>query len=405
MYKKIRWLSMAFLGLLLFSSCAMFAPNVSQGNNGDSSQSSSDERVEEGYSCTVSEGSSGVDFIIDFQGKKDITLLQITDTQLQDYYGARNSTRESQIRNAFFGGGLSKSHQIRAWRYVDEAVKKAQPDLIIATGDNIYGELDDDGGMWQEFCSVMDSYQIPWMVVFGNHDNESAKGVTWQVNQLYASEYCVFKQGEVTGNCNYNVLIRASGEPKYLFYMFDTNGCCERPNNYGEGLMPDNVDIAKIRQRAGVGSDQLNWFTSTAETAFDTYGEVPILTFLHIPPIQTYTALETKYPTTYHNVPFYATSDGDEGMSQEMAGGFTNPSLWHLMKDYGCTGIFMGHQHKIATSIVYDGIRLTYGLKTGTYDYHASEMLGATKISLLTEQQTFTVQYLYSDYAYNTNME
>ena len=40
----------------------------------------------------------------------------------------------------------------------------------------------------------------------------------------------------------------------------------------------------------------------------------------------------------------------------------------------------MGHDHVNDSSIEYEGIRLTYGVKVGTYDYHNQQ--GATKITI-----------------------
>lgn len=93
----------------------------------------------------------------------------------------------------------------------------AKPDLIIITGDVIYGETDDSGEVWKQLISVMDSFQIPWGFCFGNHDNESAKGVQWQVDTAMAAEYCCFAQGNVTGNSNYNILIEQEGEPLFIY--------------------------------------------------------------------------------------------------------------------------------------------------------------------------------------------
>jgi hypothetical protein len=65
--------------------------------------------------------------------------------------------------------------------------------------------------------------------------------------------------------------------------------------------------------------------------------------------------------------------------------------------------MFFGHEHDIATSIVYGGIRLTYGLKTGTYAYHDKNILGATKVTLDVSEKTFRVEHLFSNYDYDTN--
>ena len=69
-------------------------------------------------------------------------------------------------------------------------------------------------------------------------------------------------------------------------------------------------------------------------------------------------------------------------------------------KEVNCVGIFAGHQHKVATSTFYDGIRMTYGLKTGTGDYHDPALLGTTKITLREADNTFDVEYIFSDIEY-----
>ena len=52
------------------------------------------------------------------------------------------------------------------------------------------------------------------------------------------------------------------------------------------------------------------------------------------------------------------------------------------------------------TSIVYDGIRLTYGMKTGTYDYFHQDMLGSTLITLCDQDTSPIVEYLHSRLEY-----
>ena len=89
---------------------------------------------------------------------------------------------------------------------------------------------------------------------------------------------------------------------------------------------------------------------------------------------------------------------GDIGVAREVYGGFHELYFWTYAKSLKCIGIFVGHQHKIATSVVDDGIRITYGLKTGTYDYHSSDMLGSVKITL--SKADFNVEYLYSNIKY-----
>ena len=352
------------------------------------------------YVVTDAEGRNGVDLIIDYPAGKDLTILQLTDTQMQTMRDVRNENRRVQISNAFFSV-LPDDLEFRVFRYVDEAVEKTNPDLIVLTGDNIYGELDDYGRMWKQLIRRMDSYKIPWCVVFGNHDNESAKGVQWQVDQLLESEYCVFKQGDVSGNSNYNVLIRQGGDAKYLLYMLDSHGCTTKLHNPGESLMPDNPDIDKLVQTAGLRVDQVNWMYKSGKDIREIYGEIPSLMFMHIPPAEAAQVVHSTYGATVTQYPFVPDKEGDFGISYENIGGASGGRYWRYAKELDCIGIFVGHQHMVATSIVCEGIRLTYGLKTGTCDYHADSMLGSTKITLSETAGEMGVEYVFTELPYN----
>ena len=90
---------------------------------------------------------------------------------------------------------------------ITKLVNDKKPDLITLSGDNAWGYIS-----YLEVIEFIDSLGIPWAPVFGNHDNESLKGVDWQCRQLEAAEYCLFKQGDLTGNGNYSVGIVQGGK-------------------------------------------------------------------------------------------------------------------------------------------------------------------------------------------------
>ena len=58
----------------------------------------------------------------------------------------------------------------------------------------------------------------------------------------------------------------------------------------------------------------------------------------------------------------------------------------------GVDGVFVGHCHANNTSVLWNGIRWTYGLKTGQYDYHTPGQLGGTLITLW--DKAFTVTHI-----------
>ena len=347
-----------------------------------------------------------VDFTVDVETGKDIKILQIADIQIISLNGVRttpNNTRYNQVKGAFFtDDAASHDDYTRTFRYVEEGIEEAKPDLIVLTGDNIYGQTDDSGEDWLAICNFLDSYEIPWAVTFGNHDNESAKGVRWQIEQVEKSKYGIIKQGDVTGNANYTIGIRQGNTYKYIVYMIDTNGC-HTYSNPGEGMNHDNVDIKLIKQEAGIYSDQIEWMKETYKTYTEELNlALPTIICMHIPPIESLYAVSSVYFDTYGTFPLIPHRNGDMGISYEAFGGFVDGGkFWACAKFINCTDILMGHQHKIATSIAYDGIRLTYGLKTGTYDYHHEDLLGTTEITISKFNRKTSVRYLKSKLQYS----
>lgn len=355
----------------------------------------------------------GIDHVITVPEGRDITVLQVTDTQAMLYEGIRKSfldengdpyesdNRFNQVHNTFFASGITDTY-IRTWQYVEEGVRRTNPDIIVLTGDNIYGETDDEGKLWLEMIEVLDSFKIPWLCIFGNHDNESQKGVNWQVEAVQNSQYGYMKDGDLkNGNSNYTVGICQGGQLKYVFYMLDTNGCSTKPHNFGESLLPYNPDIADIEQKAGIFFSQRYWISECARK-IAAYGEnIPSLMFMHIPPIEAAYSVTDRYTDPYATWPFYPEREYDFGMATEPLGGFeSGGQFWAVAKEANCVGMFMGHQHNVATSTEYDGIRLTYGLKTGTADYHDPNILGTTKITISEADNTFSVEYIMSEIPY-----
>ncbi len=358
-------------------------------------------------------GYDGLDYLLEIPEGKDITILQITDAQAMLYQGIRKTfldeqgrsyrsdRRFQQVHNAFFTSGVTDVCT-RTWQYIEEGVKRTNPDILVLTGDNIYGETDDSGVLWQEMIDVLDSFEIPWLCTYGNHDNESQMGVHWQTQAVNRSKYGILKEGNLkNGNCNYTVGIKQGEALRYVFYMLDTNGCRLKPHNFGESLLPYNPDVADLQQTEGIYPDQLEWIKDCGRKISAYAPDIPAMMFMHIPPVEAYLSIADRYRDTYSQWPFYADRDGDMGIAMEAIGGIdTNGQLIKTAKEVNCVGIFAGHQHNVAVSTFYDGVRLTYGLKTGTGDYHDRKMLGTTKITIRESDLSFGVEYIFSEIEY-----
>ena len=190
-----------------------------------------------------------VDFLVDVEVGREPRILQITDTQIIESEQRRTDNRigaSDQLR-------WSKTRKNQnCYDYLEQIVGEFEPDLIILTGDIVYGEFDDSGRAFTDLIRFFDSLEVPWAPVFGNHDNESKKGVDWQCEQLEASEYCLFEQRTLTGNGNYTVGITQGGELKRVFFMLDSNGCSAASDTSKQN--------SHFKTSTGFGSDQIEWY-------------------------------------------------------------------------------------------------------------------------------------------------
>ncbi len=322
---------------------------------------------------------SDFDFLMNFNADKPFKILHLTDIQTIDITATRNPTRDRQIKGAYFKDGITDM-EIRAYRDIKALVERSKPDLIVLTGDNVYGEFDDNGKMWSEFVELMDSFKIPWAPVFGNHDNESEIGVRAQIKRLTESEFCLFSRGNVTGNSNYSIALSLAEEVKWILLCLDTNGChpVGNPNAPEEGIRETNRDIEMITQRADIYPDQIQWASKTLDGA-----DAPSLAFFHIPIHAFADACREKYGYQ-KGVPMNADAPGDQGrVIENFSDELDRENIFFdAMRERGMKGMFVGHQHNNFAVINWKGVKLVWGVKTGKCTYFVPGQTGGCEICL-----------------------
>lgn len=303
------------------------------------------------------------DFIVNVPVGRDPVVLQLTDTQIID--GAQVREGREGVSKTFYA---TKNIQKYCYDYVTEVIEKTNPDLILLTGDNVYGEFDDNGSVWTSFVNFMDSFEIPWAPIMGNHDNESRKGVDWQCEQLENAQYCLFEQKELTGNGNYSVGIAQGDELKRVFYMLDSNGC----GNASAETLANGHTTSKV----GFGQDQIEWYTKQIEILKEYSPETKISFAYHIQPAifaDAYAKYGFKEGQTSQDINIDLLpnkADGDFGLiGRDLKTEWDkNKKIYEGMKRLGVDSIFVGHEHCNSASVVYEGIRFQFGQKSSIYD-------------------------------------
>ena len=342
-----------------------------------------------------------IDFRLDFHLDRDIKILQITDMQPVDPSQQRYDGRLNYFPfNAPFTDKMKYESE---FYYLDKAIKDTNPDLIIITGDIVYGEFDDNGNNLTEFCNFMDKYKIPWAPIFGNHDNECKLGVTWQCNQFLNSKYCLFKRRELTGNGNYNIGIFNNDKLIRVIYMIDSNGVWHgKTYGYIDNYPPYNLD-EKIERRVGIFEDQRKYIYDTGKTIDKLNKDVVKKTiYTHIPPdfINKF-AFKKGYQSTDENrndelFNLGGTSlidNKDFGEKGEIIGGFESNELYNELKELSFDTMFVAHCHNNTLSIDCDGLRVSFGIKSSTYDYH--NKIGSLLFSV--SDDNYQIEHLFID--------
>ena len=287
------------------------------------------------------------DFTIEVEAGRDPIVLQLTDPQIME---------------------MDRVDQA-CYQYIREVITATNPDLIIITGDIIYGKFDDNGKALLSFINFMESFEIPWAPIFGNHDNESNMGADWQCKQLENAQHCLFEQKKLTGNGNYSVAIAQGGKIKRVFYMLDTNGC--------GSASQASLDNGHTVKEFGLFEDQIEWYTNEILTLREVQEDFKISFAYH--------AQAAVFGKVFEANGFKEATETEEQTTVNLdlingAEGFgyigrplKNPwdadfSIFNGMKLLGADSIFVGHEHCNSISVVYEGVRFQFGQKSSEYD-------------------------------------
>ncbi|MBR0366699.1 MAG: metallophosphoesterase [Clostridia bacterium] len=314
-----------------------------------------------------------VDFVVEVESGRSPVILQITDPQIIDSTQVREGVAYSQQKRDFWQPANMNKLLFNDLRSLIEDV---QPDLILATGDLVYGGYDDLGTSFTRLADFMDSFDIPWAPVFGNHDNESKMGVDWQCNYLESCENCLFKQRTLTGNGNYSIGIVQGGELKRVIFMLDSNGCAV--------MSDESFANGHSKKSGGFGEDQIAWYTRAAEKINADFPGMRYTFAFHI-------QLAAFADAFYNTYGFVNGGEVDENKNlvnplnideredkRPTDFGYIGRSLktpwdddrsvYNGIKALGADSILVGHEHCNSASVVYDGIRFQFGQKIGEYD-------------------------------------
>ena len=231
------------------------------------------------------------------------------------------------------------------------AVLEAErPDLAVLTGDVIAGHGCADPALaLRRAVEPLLERDIPWALVFGNHDDEGSLDRAALLEVARRCPGCLAEAGPpgVSGVGNYRLLVAGpGGAPAAALYFLDSNAYAETAvGGYG-----------------WVRRDQIAWYTDLSHALTRRAGApVPALAFLHIPLPEYNEVWDTQ---TCAGVKY-----------EEVCCPRVNSGLFAALHEMGeVVGVFAGHDHVNDYEGSLHGIRLCYGRAGGFGTYGRAGM-------------------------------
>lgn len=293
--------------------------------------------------------------------------------------------------------------------YINQALDKAKPDLIIMLGDNIVTAADNTvESYWKAYDQVLEPFvsrNIPFTLVFGNHDDESVDSVCkeemLQKYQSYKGCLAYDADPSLHGCATHNLEILSSDGKKIAFnlWMMDSGDYAVDENGVRTGY-----DCVR--------KDQIEWYKNkSTELKEKNGGEVvPSMMFQHIVPQEVYQKVMFNSPWNLGDL----TINFADGTSSTYLANIFNydgyvmeppcPSLendgqWDALVETGdVLSVFFGHDHPNSYRTEVNGIKAV-NVPGVTYNSYYSYIEQGSMLVTLDENdiENYQLDMLYSN--------
>lgn len=294
---------------------------------------------------------------------EDFVVLNLSDIQLNE--------GEALTTNADY-----------AFDLIDELVARSQPDLITVSGDNLLGFV----GSYST-VEKLSELGIPWALVMGNHDGQDTIAEDWVAYLAANAENSLFQFGpKDMGFGNYIINIRQDDAIIHTLFMMDTH-------DHSVYTLEDGTTVEGYDH---LWQNQFEWYKWAVEGLAAIEGRtVQSSVIFHIPVVEYTQAFEEAYDAQAGAFrPEYADVCFGE-RNEAVCSAPVNNGFFSLVKELGSTkDIIVGHDHVNSFSVPFEGVRLSYSLKTGFGSYAEADNNGGSVLRIH-DDGTTTFEHIY----------
>lgn len=253
----------------------------------------------------------------------------------------------------------------RALKNVIEMLDAEKPDLVIHTGDIIFGKPAEKS--LREILAPISERKIPFAVALGNHDGQYDLGRREVFDVVKAIPYNVNQGIEgIYGDSNDVISIlpsKGEGEcPKWALYLFDSGDSTSDPDLKGYDY---------------IHADQIDWYRRRSQAFRKMNGgnPVPALAFFHIP-----------VPEFTHGLRYETHRDLKGNFGEEPCPPKVNSGLFLAMKEqHDVQAIICGHDHDNDYAMRWRGMFFIYGRFSGCDTVYNNLKPNGARVIQLTE--------------------
>ena len=304
--------------------------------------------------------------ILQKQKDKKFTVLNLSDPQLSNSEWNPGRTEGELLKNT-----------------VEYLIKKVQPDLITISGDLAWAE---EYESYANLSDLMESYGIPWAPVFGNHDNQRGpEAVNKAAEIMMARPHCLLEKGDPALGCgNYVIGIEEEGKLVHGILMMDSHDRKDWVDEEGNHHN-DWADLDPI---------QFPWYREQVEE-LKTRGARESSVLMHIPLYTYRPAVEAALRSDIDRSavsPFNGEQGDCWNPGFENSFGVLYEGISSFVKENGffdeilaadhTKTVLCGHDHVNTIGVYWQGVLLSFTLKTGCGCYWNPKINGGTILTI-----------------------